>query len=220
MDAGHLPVRIGFDQGIDCPGGPRVFTYSAICDVPERTVLHVTALLHAHRREIGTRRGRRAGTVRTQAKLVSRWFRDDAAIRILAAEAGVAISTCYWYLHEAIDVMSSNLRSRDSTSVGCQGGRAVPVRGPARSRLHPCDSPPLGGCPPGVYQRNSAAIPAASRNPPSAARSTGLIRAPVLSARSTSRSVKRGSGVPGCPSGPISSPPYSAPLVPTLPRYR
>jgi hypothetical protein len=54
-----------------------LFTCSAICDVPEQTLLEVAALLHAHRREIGTRAGRRAGTVRTQAKLVLRWFRDD-----------------------------------------------------------------------------------------------------------------------------------------------
>lgn len=72
-----------------------MFTYSAICDVPEQTLLHVTALLRAHRHEIGTRTGRRAGTVRTQAKLVLRWFRDDAAIRTLAAEAGLSISTSY-----------------------------------------------------------------------------------------------------------------------------
>jgi hypothetical protein len=83
-----------------------VFTYSAICDVPEETVLHVSALLHAHRRAIGTRAGRRAGTERTQAKMVLRWFRDDAAIRILAAEAKLAICTAYRYLHEAIDVIA------------------------------------------------------------------------------------------------------------------
>ncbi|UQX10986.1 hypothetical protein [Candidatus Mycobacterium methanotrophicum] len=64
-----------------------MFAYSAICDVPEQTLLYVTALLRMHRREIGTRTERRAGTARAQAKLVLRWFRDDAAIRILAAEA-------------------------------------------------------------------------------------------------------------------------------------
>ena len=37
-----------------------MFTYSAICDVPEETLRYVTALLRAHRREIGTRAGRRA----------------------------------------------------------------------------------------------------------------------------------------------------------------
>ena len=83
-----------------------MFTYSAICDVPAETLLYVTALLCAHRRAIGTRTGRRAGTVRTQAKLVLRWFRDDAPIRLLAVEAGLPISTCYRYLHEAIDVIA------------------------------------------------------------------------------------------------------------------
>ena len=83
-----------------------MFTYSAICDVPEETLQHVTALLHAHRCEIGTRAGRRAGTVRTQAKLVLRWFRDDPPIRTLAFEAGLPISTSYRYLHEAIDVIA------------------------------------------------------------------------------------------------------------------
>jgi hypothetical protein len=83
-----------------------VFTYSAICDVPEETLLHVTALLGEHRRTTGTRKGHRAGSERTQAKLVLRWFRDDAPMRLLAAEAGLAISTGYRYLHEAIDVIA------------------------------------------------------------------------------------------------------------------
>jgi hypothetical protein len=83
-----------------------VFTYSAICDVPEETLRHVTALLHAHRREIRTRTRRRSGTARTQAKLVLRWFRDDAPIRQLAFEAALPISTSYRYLHEAIDVIA------------------------------------------------------------------------------------------------------------------
>ncbi len=83
-----------------------MFTYSAICDVPEETLLAVTAWLLEHRRRIGTRLGRRAGTVRTQAKLVLRWFRDAAPLRQLAAEAGIGISTAYRYLHEGIDVIA------------------------------------------------------------------------------------------------------------------
>ncbi|MBO0885573.1 MAG: transposase family protein [Mycobacterium sp.] len=83
-----------------------MFTYSAICDVPEETLRHVTALLCRHRRALGTRKGRRAGSERMQAKMVLRWFRDDAPIRLLAAEAGLAISTAYRYLHEAIDVLA------------------------------------------------------------------------------------------------------------------
>jgi len=74
--------------------------------VPEETLLHVTALLRGHRREIGTRKAPRAGSERTQAKLVLRWFRDDAPMRLLAAEAGLPISTSYRYLHEAIDVIA------------------------------------------------------------------------------------------------------------------
>lgn len=84
-----------------------MFIYSAICDVPEQTLVHVTALLRTHRREVGTRAGRRAGTACVQAKLVLRWFRDDAPIRLLAAEAGLPISTSYRYLHEAIDVIAA-----------------------------------------------------------------------------------------------------------------
>lgn len=83
-----------------------MFTYSAICDVPAETLVRVSALLYAHRREIGTRTGRRAGSTRTQATMMLRWFRDDASIRILAAEAKLAISTAYRYLHEAIDVIA------------------------------------------------------------------------------------------------------------------
>jgi len=56
--------------------------------------------------DIGTRVGRRAGTVRAQAKLVLRWFRDDALLRQLAAEAGIGISTAYRYLHEGIVVIA------------------------------------------------------------------------------------------------------------------
>jgi DDE superfamily endonuclease len=96
----------GFDQKADLDKEPHVFTYSAICDVPGETLRYVTTLLWAYRREIGTRRGRRAGSERTQAKLVLRWFRDDASIRILAAEARLAVSTAYRYLHEGIDVIA------------------------------------------------------------------------------------------------------------------
>lgn len=83
-----------------------MFAYSAICDVPGETLRYVTALLTAYRHEIGTRSGRRTGTARAQAKMVLRWFRDDASMRELAAEAGLAISTGYRYLHEAIDVIA------------------------------------------------------------------------------------------------------------------
>jgi hypothetical protein len=83
-----------------------VFTYSAICDVPMETLNYVTALLTSHRHQIGTRVGRRATTPRTQAKLVLRWFRDDAPVRTLAAEAQISIPTAYRNLHEAAEVIA------------------------------------------------------------------------------------------------------------------
>jgi len=98
-----------------------VFTYPASCDVPEETLVEVTAWLLAHRRDIGTRFGRRAGTVRAQAKLVLRWFRDGALLRQLAAEAGIGISTAYRYLHEGIDVIAE--QAPDLHDVLERGGR-------------------------------------------------------------------------------------------------
>ena len=83
-----------------------MFTYSAICDVPEETLLHVTALLRGTAARSAPGRGAAPGSERTQAKLVLRWFRDDAPIRLLAAEAGLPISTLYRYLHEAIEVIA------------------------------------------------------------------------------------------------------------------
>ena len=81
-----------------------MFTCSAICDVPAETLLWVTSSLHAHRRQIGTRTGRRRnGTHPGQdsAALVS----DDAA-NPHPGRRGSAISTAYRYLHEAIDVIA------------------------------------------------------------------------------------------------------------------
>jgi hypothetical protein len=52
-----------------------VLTYSAICDVPEETLLlYVTALLRGHRSEIGTRKGRRAARCRGPAQGRSAWI--------------------------------------------------------------------------------------------------------------------------------------------------
>jgi hypothetical protein len=86
---------------------PDMFAYSSFCDVPEDTLVYVTALLYRHRQELGTRTGRRAGSERTQAKLVLRWFRDDPRMRVLAKECKMGISTAYRYLHEGIDVIAA-----------------------------------------------------------------------------------------------------------------
>lgn len=125
-----------------------MFTYSAICDVPEETLLHVTALLRAHRGRTGTRPGRRAGTARTQAKLVLRWFRDAAAMRILTAEAGIPISTSYRYLHEGIEVIAEQApdlhnvldrAKREGGTYPCQLlAHAIPSARSRVSRRHGC----------------------------------------------------------------------------------
>jgi len=65
--------------------------------------------------------GRRAGTVRAQAKLVLRWFRDDAPLRQLAVEAGIGISTGYRYLHEGIEVLAA--QASDLQEVLARGQR-------------------------------------------------------------------------------------------------
>lgn len=83
-----------------------MFTYRGICDVPEATLLYVTGLLWRRRRMIKTPKGRRAGSARTQAKLVLRWFRDHPPMRLLAAESGLTVPTGYRYLHEAIYVIA------------------------------------------------------------------------------------------------------------------
>ena len=68
----------------------------------------MTGLLWGRRRKIKTPKGSRAGSARTQAKLVLRWFRDDPPMRLLAAESGLTLATSYRYLHEAIDVIADH----------------------------------------------------------------------------------------------------------------
>lgn len=82
-----------------------MISYVATLDVPAETLTRLTSLLVAFRMRIGTRRGRRAASCRQQALLVLRWFRDGTALRILARDLGIGISTAYRYLHEGIDVL-------------------------------------------------------------------------------------------------------------------
>jgi len=84
-----------------------VITYRATLDVPTQTLVQFTVWLLAHRRALGTRKGRRACGPRAQALLVLRWFRQDTPVRMLAVDAGLATSTAYRYLHEGIDVLAA-----------------------------------------------------------------------------------------------------------------
>jgi hypothetical protein len=84
-----------------------VIAYRATLDVPARTVQRLAAWLATHRRQIGTRKGRRVLGCYRQAVLVLRWFRDDTTVRMLARDASIGISTAYRYLHEGIDVLAA-----------------------------------------------------------------------------------------------------------------
>lgn len=81
-------------------------TYVATLDVPRHVVDHLSRLLAAHRRRIGTPRGSRALGPFRQAVLVLRWFRERGCVHCLARDAGVSQATGYRYLHEGIDVLA------------------------------------------------------------------------------------------------------------------
>src|SRR3954471_21848923 len=68
------------------PRGPHVITYSATLDVPAETATLLTELLVAERRRRGTGVGTRAASCSAQAILVLRWFRQDADLKVLAAD--------------------------------------------------------------------------------------------------------------------------------------
>lgn len=86
--------------------GFALVTYAATLDVPRHVVDHLSRLLAAHRRRIGTPRGSRALGPFRQAVLVLRWFRERACVHCLARDAGVSQATGYRYLHEGIDVLA------------------------------------------------------------------------------------------------------------------
>lgn len=84
-----------------------MFTYRASLDIPDETLLQVTAWLYAHRRAHDRRPWQRAATPRTQAIMVLRWFKDATNPAVLARDARVSQATGYRYLHEAIDVIAA-----------------------------------------------------------------------------------------------------------------
>lgn len=86
--------------------GFTLVTYVATLDVPRHVVDHLSRLLAAHRRRIGTPRGSRALGPFRQAVLVLRWFRERGGVHCLAHDAGVSQATGYRYLHEGIDVLA------------------------------------------------------------------------------------------------------------------
>src|SRR3954447_20226222 len=90
------------------PQGPHVITYSASLDVPAGTATLLTELLVAERLRRGSGLGSRAASCSAQAVLVLRWFRQDADLRVLAADTGISLATGYGSLHEGIDVLAAH----------------------------------------------------------------------------------------------------------------
>lgn len=83
-------------------------TYTSVLDVHRETVEFLSALLAAHRRALGTRKGTRALGPFKQAVLLLRWFLDATRVAQLAADNTIGTSTVYTYLHEGIDALATH----------------------------------------------------------------------------------------------------------------
>jgi hypothetical protein len=84
-----------------------VIAYRAMLDVPRELVTYVARLLHAQRRQVGTRRGTRKLTCFYQALLVLVWFRKGEDKTTLGAGFGVSRATAYRYVAEAVAVLTA-----------------------------------------------------------------------------------------------------------------
>jgi hypothetical protein len=84
-----------------------VVAYRAILDVPRELIRHVASLLHAHRRQVGTRRGTRKLTCFYQAILVLVWFRKGEDKATLGSGFGISRATAYRYIAEAVQVLAA-----------------------------------------------------------------------------------------------------------------
>lgn len=83
-----------------------MITYRATLDVPRELVHHLSKLLGAERRRLGTRKGTRALTCFQQAIMALRWFRDRTDRTALGRDHRVSRATAYRYIDEAIDVLA------------------------------------------------------------------------------------------------------------------
>jgi hypothetical protein len=89
-------------------------TYTAVLPVRDQTVLFVSGLLQAQRRQRGTRAGSRALSPFQQAVLVLRWFLDGTRVVQLALDNGIKKSTVYDYLHEGFAVLAAQAPKLES----------------------------------------------------------------------------------------------------------
>ncbi|MFE5027711.1 transposase family protein [Streptomyces sp. NPDC056656] len=82
-------------------------TYAATLDVPRHIVVHLSRLLAAHRRRLGTPRGSRALSTFRQVVLVLRWLHERGCVHCLVRDAGISQATSYRYPHEGIDILAA-----------------------------------------------------------------------------------------------------------------
>ncbi|MBB4919121.1 transposase family protein [Streptosporangium saharense] len=83
-----------------------MITYRATLDVPRELVCHLSLLLSAERRRLGTRSHSRALTCFEQAVMGLRWFRDRTDRAALGRDHGISRATAYRYIDEVIDVLA------------------------------------------------------------------------------------------------------------------
>ena len=82
-------------------------TYTAVLPTSRATVQHIAALLLRHRVVLGTRQGRRVLGVFAHAVLICRFLLDATKVLNLARDNEIGLSTCYRYVHEALDVLAA-----------------------------------------------------------------------------------------------------------------
>lgn len=83
-----------------------MITYRGTLDVSKELVRHLSRLLAAERRAVGTRKGTRSLTCREQAIFGLRWFRERGDIPKLGRDHGISQATAYRYLEEIIEVLA------------------------------------------------------------------------------------------------------------------
>jgi hypothetical protein len=88
-----------------------VITHRATLDVPRELAQHLGRLLHAERRQRGTRTKTRALTCFWQAVLGLRWFRQNTDVTALARDHGISRATGYRHLDEVITVLAEHAQT-------------------------------------------------------------------------------------------------------------
>ena len=155
---------------------PDAVTHTAPLPLARATVQHVAALLAAHQRAIGTRKGRGAPGPFAQAVIFLRWTLDATKVARLAGDNDIGRSTAHRYIDEATDVIAAqapDLREvlDDARAAGHRhlmiDGRADRHRPIPRDRPHQRGGPgvpPLAGA--GGQESTTTTAPASRSSPP------------------------------------------------------